>query len=85
MDKLPPLIITISREVGLSFCTFALADGQTLELEPDEARAWCIQRGANPDDVENVLDYVWNFRIAKFVIKEPKVPQERHTHIDPLL
>lgn len=85
MEQLQPLVIVISRDVGLPFCTFTLADGQTLDLEPDEAREWCKSRGADTDAVESVLDYVWNFRVAKFVINKPKVPQEHHTRIDPLL
>lgn len=80
-----PLLVKIHRDAFIPFFTFKLEDGQTLDLDPDDARKWCRDHGADQDVVEDVLDYVWNFRDADMVISNPKDCKIAGTKIDPLI
>lgn len=53
--------VKIRREPFLPWFTLELDNGYSEELEPDEARNWFRERGANMDVVERALDHVWNF------------------------
>jgi hypothetical protein len=68
------LHVIIKREIFADFFTLVLDNGHSEELEPDEARAWFKQRGANMDAVEKALDHAWNFKRSEFYIQNPKEP-----------
>lgn len=65
----------LSRSYGCEWFILNVSDGSSEELDPDDARDWFKQRGANVDVVEKALDYCWNFYQATVVIRNPKKPR----------
>lgn len=64
----------ILHEIYSDFFKIVQDNGHSEELEPEEARKWFQERGANMDAVEKALDHAWNFRRAEFYIQNPKTP-----------
>lgn len=68
---------------------FMLSVGSmTEELDPEETRDWFRQRVPTPkhmDEVEKILDYVWNFYHANITIKNPRTPQNSTSRLTPQL
>lgn len=56
------------------FFTLHHDNGQSEELDPEEARAWFKVRGANMSEMEKVMDQCWNFGRAEVEIENPKIP-----------
>ena len=55
--------------------TITCEDKTSHDLEPDEARKWLTDHGADSLSIDKVLDYVWNFYQAGFQINNPRYPQ----------
>lgn len=72
-DPTAALHVSITREPGLDWLNFALPNGYTEELEPEQARTWLKERGANMDVAEKALDRAWNFGSANLWIAKPKM------------
>lgn len=70
-----PMTVMVSREAFSDFFVIQLENGQSEELEPEEARQWFREHGANPDVVEKCLDHVWNFRQAEITIADFRLPR----------
>lgn len=74
VDTSKPLTVALEREAWTDWFVLKCSSGVTEQLEPDEARAWFKERGANMDSVEKALDYCWNFYKATVVINNPRDP-----------
>lgn len=77
------LHVEIEREPFMEWFTFKLSNGHTEDLEPDEARTWFRDRGANMEAVEKALDYAWNFYHAEVYIANPKEPTFSNPRLRP--
>ena len=66
------LRLLITRDPFSDYFVFKFEDGSSDEFEPDEARQWLKEHGADPDKAEKVLDHVWNFWKAEVEIENPK-------------
>lgn len=71
------------------FILIDLKEGHSEELDPEEARKWFRDRGANMDVVEKAMDYVWNLygkrKPVVINIKNPRNPQVLNPKIQPRL
>lgn len=68
-----PVIVQITREIFFPDYTIIVDDGISVyseELDPEAVRVWFRERGANMEEVEVALDYVWNFGNHKEVFVE---------------
>ena len=72
-----PLRIVVRREPYMDFFILEFGNQQSLELSPDETRAWFKERGANMNALENALDYCWNFHRIDLTIENPIEPKVR--------
>lgn len=66
--------VVILHEIYSDFFKIIQDNNYSDELEPEDARKWFQERGANMDAVEKALDHAWNFRRAEFYIQNPKTP-----------
>lgn len=71
--------IDVSREPFSEYVVIKTDTGSSEELEPEEARTWFLEHGADMDVVDKMLDYVWNFGSAKISIANYRIPK-RHPH-----
>jgi hypothetical protein len=78
-----PITVNLRREPYCDWFIFQIDDGSSEELDPDDAREWFKQRGANMDVVEKALDYCWNFYKATITIKSPRKP--RRSPLEPTI
>ena len=75
------MTVDVSREAFSDYFVIRLENGQSEELEPEEARQWFREHGANMDAVEKCLDHVYNFRQAVIVITDFRLPRYKlHAH-----
>jgi hypothetical protein len=72
-DPASALHVYITREPGLDWFNFKLPNGYTEELDPDQARKWLKDRGANMVVAEKALDRAWSFYSAHLWITKPKM------------
>lgn len=63
-----PLSFTLSREPFAEEFVVQHADGQSEQLSPDELRKWIKDRGGDPDKLESIMDYCWNFPWPQTVV-----------------
>jgi hypothetical protein len=75
------MTVLVTREPFSDYFVIQLESGQSEELEPEEARTWFAEHGANMDAVEKCLDHVWNFRQASITITDFRLPKYKlHAH-----
>lgn len=80
-----PTLVKIAREPFGDYFTLTLPNGHTEELEPDDARAWFKEHGAEMDAVEKALDRTWNFYSANFIIENYSEPVMKKSKYAPNL
>jgi len=66
------LIIQVLREPYIELFTLVFENGESEELEPEEARDFFKKIGADMYEVERALDYCWNFYNVTIVVDNPK-------------
>lgn len=75
------IVVVIKREPFADFFELVLPNGHTEQLDPDEARAWFKERGADMEKTEKAFDYAWNFYESEAEINRYSEPEEkRHPH-----
>lgn len=78
-----PIMIRVTRQPFGDYFTIILPNGHTEELEPDPAREWFKERGANMDVIEKVLDHVWNFYRAEVTVENYAEPVMKKSKYSP--
>lgn len=76
-------MIELTREPFSDTFVLTLPNGHTEELEPEEARVWFTERGADKHKLEEVLDDVWNFYQGTVVINNYREPALKHPKYQP--
>lgn len=88
--QVAPVKVQLSREPWGDFFVFTwnfhLDQPDTAELEPDEARKWLKDHGADNEEAnEKALDECWNFYRAVAWIRNWKEPAPVNPGVDPQL
>ena len=78
-----PFTVKITREPYCDDFILTLPDGTSEELDPQTTRLWFKVRNANMDEIEIILDDVWNFLSAEVTIKNPRFPKPAPSRINP--
>lgn len=65
-----PLRVVMTREPFDEMVTL-FYDGNSEELEYEEARKWFLDRGAEPNSLDQALIHVWSFYKGAYTIRQP--------------
>jgi hypothetical protein len=76
-ETLSPLLVLVTREVGLDWFTMHLPDGSTEDVDAEEAVEWFRLRHSGRMDltlIERAIDDAWNFGESEVLIQNPRRP-----------
>lgn len=76
-----PATILVTREPFSDYYVLTLENGQTEELEVEEAKTWFREHGARMDAVDKAMDHCWNFYSVQITIADFRIPKSQtHAH-----